>query len=236
MRTYSLVDLEASTALSRRTISDYVSKGLLAGPSHRGRGARYPQRDLDALRVIPALRTVLKSEFPDLGVVRKFLADLSIADLRHLARLSNELTFEIEVRRLRIRNRLRTFFPAVAPERVIDALRTLTPEQIRGVDSGQFQIGAVLDMATFAEDAELDSLPIPDVALNGNDAANGQGTSAAGNGKSAVIGFEDSRWERFSTSNVEIRVGKKAMKGHAGASRAIEEIACQIEEMLKSAP
>jgi len=234
MRSYALAELEQATALSRRTISDYVAKGLLAGPSHRGRGARYPQRDLDALRVIPMLRTVMKSEFPNLGGVRQFLADISIADLRHLARLSSELTFEIEVRRLRIRNQLRTFLPAVAPERIVEALRGLTPEQIRGVDRGQFQIGAVLDMASLAEGGEFEAV------ANGHGparhgGANGNGNrDRAGGERSTLVDFEDNRWERFSTSNVEIRVGKKAMKGRSGASRAIRNIAYQIEAMLKN--
>ena len=89
MRSYDLAELEALSTLSRRTISDYVSKGLLSGPSHRGRGARYSQRDLDALNIIPMLRTVLKLEFPNLNSVREFLSDLSPADLRHLARLKH---------------------------------------------------------------------------------------------------------------------------------------------------
>jgi len=234
MRTYSLVDLEDSTALSRRTIGDYVAKGLLNGPSHRGRGARYPQRDLDALRVIPMLRTMLKAEFPNLGAVRQFLTELSMADFRHLARLSNELTFEIEVRRLRIRNRLRTFFPAVAPERIIDRLRTLTPEQVRGVDRGQLQIGAVLDMTLLGEESSRASDVIEPPAFERHDVSRNGGYPV--NSGSTLVDFEDSRWERFSTSNVEIRVGKKAIKGCSGASQVIEGFANQIEEMLKGTP
>ena len=146
MRSYALTDLERLSDLSRRTISDYISKGLLHGPSHRGRGARYSQRDLDALLVIPRIRTLLKQEFPHLSAVRSFLDRLSPYELHQLARLTSEMAFEVEVRRLRVLNRLKNFSPSVAPERIRDALRALTPEQIRGVDRGHFQVGSMVDL------------------------------------------------------------------------------------------
>jgi len=134
VRSYDLTELEEMSALSRRTISDYVSRGLLSGPSHRGRGARYSQRDLDALRVIPRLRTVLKPEYPNLNSIREFLEDLTTSDLRHLVRVTNERVFEIETRRIRVLHRLKTFLPAVPPEAISEALGQLTPEQVCGVD------------------------------------------------------------------------------------------------------
>ena len=115
MRSYDLSELEEMSALSRRTISDYVSRGLLAGPSHRGRGARYSQRDLDALRVIPRLRTIMKLEFPSLISVRNFLTEVTASELRRLVRLTNERAFEVEVRRIRLCKQLKTFLPAVSP-------------------------------------------------------------------------------------------------------------------------
>ena len=154
MRSYALTDLERLSDLSRRTISDYVSKGLLRGPSHRGRGARYSQRDLDALLVIPRIRTLLKEEFPHLSAIRAFLERLSPYELHQLARLTNEMAFEVEVRRLRVLNRLKNFSPGVAPERIRDALRALTPEQIRGVDRGHFQVGSMVDLDWIAGDAD----------------------------------------------------------------------------------
>jgi DNA-binding transcriptional MerR regulator len=145
MRSYDLSELEAESALSRRTISDYVSRGLLSGPSHRGRGARYSQRDLDALRVIPLLRTVLKSEFPSLNALREFLDNLSLSDLSQLAGVTDEGDFETRVRRIRVHNRLRAILPIVSPERLSEVLNGLTPEQISGVDRGQYQIGSLVD-------------------------------------------------------------------------------------------
>ena len=158
MRSYDLTELEEMSALSRRTISDYISRGLLAGPSHRGRGARYSQRDLDALRVIPRLRTVLKPEFPNLNSVREFLDGLTSSDLRHLVRLTNERMFEIEIRRIRILHRLKTFLPAVPPETISASVAKLTPEQISGVDRGQIQVGTLLD---------IESMSGARVAING---------------------------------------------------------------------
>ena len=68
MRSYDLSELEAQSDLSRRTISDYVSRGLLSGPSHRGRGARYSQRDLDALlNFVCALVHRVRAEDEEIG-------------------------------------------------------------------------------------------------------------------------------------------------------------------------
>lgn len=221
MRSYDLTELEEMSALSRRTISDYISRGLLSGPSHRGRGARYAQRDLDALRVIPRLRTVLKPEFPNLNSVREFLDDLNSSDLRRLVRLSNERAFEIEVRRIRILNRLKTFLPAAPPEAVTKALATLTPEQISGVDRGQIQVGSLIDIERLAgggdhEDRVLYTEPV-----------NGERTPASGNGE---------RWTRFGNSTVQVRIEKEALQNvNAGPrlSDTIRDFAEQIESILK---
>ncbi len=231
MRSYDLMELEEMSALSRRTISDYVSRGLLAGPSHRGRGARYSQRDLDALRVIPRLRTIMKPEFPSLISVRDFLSELTPAELRHLVRLSNERTFEIEVRRIRLQHRLKTFLPAVSPERMTAALAELTPEQVCGVDRGQIQIGTLLNVEALTRD----------VPMNGNGAENGYSN---GNGHSNAIGNgeSDSRYERFGNSTVQVRIEREALEKQArgnGASNlslsdTIKDFAQQIETLLKA--
>lgn len=218
MRSYDLAELAELSGLSQRTISDYVSRGLLAGPSHRGRGARYSQRDRDALRVIPLLRTVLKAEFPNLNSVRQFLGDLSLADLRHLARLSNEHVFEVEVRRIRIRCQLKTFLPAVPPEKVTAALNILTPEQICGVDKGHYQIGSLLDVDDLSK-----------VWSEGNTGGE-EGAGNESNGSQAD-------WERFGTSTVQVRIEKRALGSDDKDTRipdTIRDFASQIERLLKT--
>jgi len=222
MRSYDLTELEEMSALSRRTISDYVSRGLLAGPSHRGRGARYSQRDLDALRIIPRLRTILKPEFPSLISVRDFVAELTASELRHLVRLSNERAFEIEVRRIRLCKQLKTFLPAVSPERLSAAMAELTPEQVCGVDRGQIQIGALLNVEALTSEN----------GINGY-TKNGNGAAADGNG--AVNG--DSRYEKFGNSTVQVRIEKKALANQtspASLSDTFRDFAQQIEVLLKT--
>lgn len=231
MRSYDLTELEEMSALSRRTISDYVSRGLLAGPSHRGRGARYSQRDLDALRLIPRLRTVLKPEFPNLNSVREFIGGLTSSDLRHLVRLTNERVFEIEVRRIRLVSRLTTFLPAVPPEAIADSVATLTPEQICGVDRGQIQIGSLLDIEYLAgthEDAEY-------LHHRRDEAAVDRRPAGAGNGAPGNNG--DGRWERFGNSTVQVRIEKEALgkvKAGPSLSDTIRDFAEQIENLLKA--
>lgn len=217
MRSYDLTELEEMSALSRRTISDYVSRGLLAGPSHRGRGARYSQRDLDALRVIPRLRTVLKPEFPNLNAVREFLDGLTSSDLRHLVRVTNERIFEIEVRRIRIARRLKTFLPAVPPEAIAEALGALTPEQICGVDRGHIQFGSLIDIDRLA----------------GRERVNGRLAETGPARREAA----DPRWERFGNSTVQVSIEREALgrvKEGPSLSRTIRDFAEQIESLLKA--
>ena len=209
------------SALSRRTISDYVSRGLLSGPSHRGRGARYSQRDLDALRVIPRLRTVLKPEFPNLNSVREFLEYLTTSDLRHLSRLTNDRVFEIEVRRIRVLHRLKTFLPAVPPEAITDSLSTLTPEQVCGVDKGQIQIGSLIDIEGLSSGHGHDDTPA-------GERRNGARNGHAPNG--------DGRWHRFGNSTVQVHIEKEALgnvKAGPSLSDTIRDFAEQIESLLK---
>jgi DNA-binding transcriptional MerR regulator len=218
MRSYDLAELEELSGLARRTISDYVSRGLLAGPSHRGRGARYPQRDLDALRVIPQLRMGLKSEFPNLNAVRQFLGDLSLSDLRHLARLTNEQHFEVAVRRIRIHSQLMTFLPAVPPEQVTAALNELTPEQICGVDRGQYQIGTLLDVDRLAANGEPRSEFQPPPSDNGSSDS-------------------ETEWRQFGTPTVQVHIEKAALGGGDGDGaipERIRDFAHQIEKLLKA--
>lgn len=236
MRSYDLSELEELSSLSRRTISDYVSRGLLAGPSHRGRGARYSQRDLDALRVIPRLRTVMKPEFPTLVSVRDFLSELTASELRRLVRLTNERAFEIEVRRIRVCLRLKTFLPAVSPERINTVTSELTPEQICGVDRGQIQIGSLLDMEVLTSEA----------GYNGHESnGNGNGSNGHGHHGNGSYDFDeasdepgsDSRYERFGNSTVQVRIDKAALgkqASDASLSDTMRDFARQIESLLKT--
>ena len=189
MRSYDLSELEAKSELSRRTISDYVSRGLLSGPSHRGRGARYSQRDLDALQVIPLLRTVLKAEFPNLNGIREFLENLFPAELSRLAGSADDQDFEIEVRRIRVHSRLRAILPSMPPEKLTLVLNGLTPEQIRGVDRGQYQIGSLVDFesltATGNSDGEWERFGTPTVQVRVQKRVLGE--NGAGPGISAAI-------------------------------------------------
>lgn len=148
IRTYTVADLEEISGVTRRTIGDYISKGLLAGPSHRGRGARYPQSDADTLLVAPRLRTLMKKEFSNLPAVTGFLKEISNHDLHELARKTNEDAFVLAVRYLRVHISLAAVLPQVAPERIRAALAELTPEQVRSIDTGRHQLGAVIDMAS----------------------------------------------------------------------------------------
>jgi DNA-binding transcriptional MerR regulator len=250
MRSYALTDLEALSDVSKRTIADYVSKGLLQGPSHRGRGARYSQRDLDALRVIPKVRTLMRDEFPSLNTIRAFLARLSPSELHQLAALKNELAFEIEVRRLRVLNRLKNLSPTAAPERISDALQLLTPEQIRGVDRGHFQVGSLVDLDWMTNE--------PLRSANGY---NGHNDQSDRNGKSAVLaeesepayangdaeaqtngpangnGSSHDGWASFGDGTVEIRIEKQALmdrEAHARISGAIKNFSTRLEEVLKA--
>lgn len=154
IKSYTVAELEQKSGTTRRTISDYIAKGFLAGPSHRGRGARYPQKDLDVLTVLPRIRTLMKKEYPTLKEVSAFLEQLSVRDINRLANLTSEETFVAEMRRLRVRNSLMSLVPYVAPERIDQVLGELTPGQIRGIDAGRYQIGAVLDVeALFSDEA-----------------------------------------------------------------------------------
>ncbi len=146
IRSYTINELEELTAINKRTISDYITKGLLIGPSHRGRGAVYSQRDLNALKVIPQLRTLMKEEYGSLKAVAGFLEQLSISDLQALANRKTERAFVDWVHRFRVRLSLMRIIPHVPPERLDEVLSQLTPEQISSVDSGRVQIGAVINM------------------------------------------------------------------------------------------
>jgi DNA-binding transcriptional MerR regulator len=170
---YTVDELEEISGFTRRTIGDYVAKGLLAGPSHRGRGARYSQADVNLLRVIPRLRTLMKKELPSLREVHEFLRHLSAHDVHSLERKTSEGAFELEVRTLRVGISLAAVLPQVPPEQLSLALKQLTPEQIRGVDTGRYQLGAVIDMA------ELLSKIEPDASFSNKEKpANGNGNSS----------------------------------------------------------
>jgi DNA-binding transcriptional MerR regulator len=147
IRSYTVTEVEEMCGVSRRTISEYIAKGLLSGPSHRGRGARYPQSDVDVLQLLPKFRTFMKREFPNLNALAVFLRQISVHDLHVLAKKNSESSFILEVRRLRIRNYLAALAPHVAPERIESILDGLTEGQIRAIDSGRYQIGAVVDIS-----------------------------------------------------------------------------------------
>ena len=229
MRSYDLTELEEMSALSRRTISDYVSRGLLARPSHRGRGARYSQRDLDALRVIPRLRTIMKPEFPTLISVRDFLAELSASDLRHLVRLTNERAFEIEVRRIRLSHQLKTFLPAVSPERMTAVLAELTPEQVCGVDRGHIQIGSLLNIEALTSDSHRN--------VNSSNGFDSVIELDAQGFESDDDGSVDSGYERYGNSTVQVRIDRAALgnrESRTSLSDTMRNFAEQIETLLKT--
>ena len=171
-RTYTISEVERICGISRRTISEYVAKGLLSGPSHRGRGARYPQADVDALKLLPRFRTLMKREFPNLKVLAAFLRQLSIRDLHQLAAKKNESSFVLEVRRLRVRNNLAALAPHVAPEQIEAILAKLTPGQILAIDSGRYQIGAVVDIAALLQDAADSEVAVTEQATVKDTAVN----------------------------------------------------------------
>jgi DNA-binding transcriptional MerR regulator len=158
IRSYTMSELEQFTGVNKRTISDYVTKGLLSGPSHRGRGAVYSQRDFNVLRVIPKLRSLLKDEYGSLKSIAAFLTQLSVPDIQALASRDTERAFTVEVRRLRVRLSLIGMMPHVSPEKFDEVLSRLTPEQICSVDAGRVQLGTVIDLAKlFALDQEISS-------------------------------------------------------------------------------
>ena len=147
IRTYTISELELMSGFTRRTISDYIAKGILAGPSHRGRGARYPQSDVDVLQLVPRIRTLMKKEFPDLKSISSFLRHLSNHDLSRMASRSNEKALVQEVRRLRVRLQLAALLPMVAPEKIDECLKELSPAQISAIDNGRYPIGSMLNVA-----------------------------------------------------------------------------------------
>ena len=221
---YTVNELEEISGVTRRTIGDYISKGLLAGPSHRGRGARYSQSDADVLQVIPRLRTLMKKEFPSLREVHDFLAQLSPYEMHSLARKNNEAAFELEVRTLRIHNSLASILPQVAPEDLTRALGELTPEQIRAVDTGRYQLGAVIDMAgLLGEQKRDDSSPVG----NGDKRPNGAI-------QEATNGHTDSSWKVNWLDNDAFTNGNGFDAEQADMS-VLDSVSKHIENIAKSA-
>ena len=173
--TYTVSELEQMSGFTRRTISDYIAKGILAGPSHRGRGARYPQSDVDVLQLVPRIRTLMKKEFPNLKALSAFLGQLSARDIYRLARLKNEQSLIDETRRLRVCMQLVALFPMVAPESLQEALDSLSPAQINGVDVGRYPIGAVLDITELVNENQQIARTHSKTNGNGHAKTNGNG-------------------------------------------------------------
>lgn len=230
MRSYALTDLEALSGLSRRTISDYVSKGLLTGPSHRGRGARYSQRDLDALLIIPRLRMQLREEFPSLAAIRAYFQELAPGDLHRLAGLANDAAFELEARFLRVRLRLHRWLPTVPPEYLGEALRRLTPEQIRGADRGRLNLASLIDLDDIAAQDHL--------SQSGRFRALARQAAAAAVPSDALtppVPASD-EWEVFADDTIRIRIDKSAMRDDESRRQipdAIRDLATRLETLLK---
>ena len=212
IRSYTVAELQQISGTTRRTISDYISKGVLAGPSHRGRGARYPQKDLDVLTVLPRIRTLMKKEYPRLKEVSAFLGQLSVREVNKLANLPSEESFVAEMRRLRVRNMLMGLLPYMAPERIEEVLTPLTPGQIRGIDSGHYQLGAVLDMEALLQ-AERESAPARVANGSGHNGASANGSS--GNGAA--------------TEEHEPSLPVSWLNGHQGSEGALQQ---QLEQDL----
>jgi DNA-binding transcriptional MerR regulator len=167
IRTYTIDELEKLSGVSKRSISDYISKGLMRGPSHRGRGAVYSQRDLNTLLLIPRLRMLMHDAFASLKAVGVFLEVLSIGDIRSLAARKTEEGLVLSVRRLRVRQSLMGLMPQISPEKFDQVLDQLTPEQISSVDAGRIQIGAVIDMGKlFAYEQNISAGASEDSAID----------------------------------------------------------------------
>jgi DNA-binding transcriptional MerR regulator len=202
---YTVNELEDISGFTRRTIGDYIAKGLLAGPSHRGRGARYSQADVDVLRVIPGLRTLMKKEFPNLREVQEFLTHLSAHDVRSLMRKTTEATFVLEVRTLRVRISLAAALPQVSPERLNLALKQLTPEQIGGVDTGRYQLGAVVDMAELLGELEPDApFTRKESPTNGNLVGNTNGATHLSWSANWLTGSSGNGIDKFAAEDEDI--------------------------------
>jgi hypothetical protein len=108
----------------------------------------------------------MKKEFPDLRAVIRFLKEVSAHELNNLANKASERNFVLAVRRLRVRMALAAVLPQVTPEKIAAALNQLTPEQICSVDTGRYQLGAVIDMAEL-----LSNQPLADTREAQNDFA-----------------------------------------------------------------
>ena len=155
--------------------------------------------------------------------------------------MTNERAFEIEVRRIRLCLRLKTFLPAVSPERLSGVLAELTPEQVCGVDRGQIQIGSLLNMEALTSNDGVRGYDLNGANGNGANGNGANGNGANGNGMSGIEqnGSEssDSRYERFGNSTVQVRIEKRALENQASAvslSDTMRDFAKQIETLLKA--
>jgi DNA-binding transcriptional MerR regulator len=221
IKTYTVVELEELSGLTRRTIGDYVAKGLLSGPSHRGRGARYSQVDVDVLRIIPRLRTLMKKEFSSLRALRVFLGQLSSHEIGSLARKTNEAAFVLAVRTLRIRISMAKMLPQVAPERINAALDHLTPEQIRSVDTGRSYLGAVIDISALLTDSNLEPAGISGITPYEADAAAGSASGDIATVKSSInAAASQPSWSVNWLAGGPVEQGTDAVEIEPGESKA----------------
>jgi hypothetical protein len=109
--------------------------------------------------------------------------------------------------------------PQVPPERLNLTLKQLTPEQIRGVDTGRYQLGAVIDMAELLGELE------PDFPLTRKKTStNGYG-KALGNINGETYSSRSINWLASSSDN-------------ASNEYAAEDVAApeSIAQRLKKAP
>ena len=223
MRHYKLKELAARSGISARTIGDYVAKGLLSGPSHRGRGAVYPRCDLDALRVIPKLRTLMPAVFSNLPVIAQFLAVRSSAELHGLVNLTDESEFLSAVHRIRLSVQLQAMLPAVAPERITACLATLTSAQLLAMDRGELLVGAVVDLAALSEMQEPRADTQEAIA----------GTKIAGTGR------QPPHDAQLTGAGVEIQIEESAFGRANNKSEivaAVRAFADQLERLIQGAP
>ncbi len=154
MRHYKLKQLAAQTGVSARTISSYVSKGLLSGPSHRGRGAVYPQRDLHALQVIPRIRVLMPAHYPDLRAIARLLKDISTAGLRRLATLDEESDFLNEMRKIHQIVQLHAMYPDASPEHIASLARLPPPAPLYSKGEDARDISAVMAVPTILANSD----------------------------------------------------------------------------------
>jgi len=118
---YSVEELTAAAGVSVRTLRYYIAEGLLAGPSTRGKSARYTPEHLWRLLLIRQL----SGQHLPLAQVRERLARLSGSEVRRLVELEKPTVRSPRAYLEDLLARARTAAP-VARAEPVDTWRRLT--------------------------------------------------------------------------------------------------------------